>query len=336
MALCHCDPLWMKQSSDTKALVFQSGEKHSQWGIKACLFTWIDNEKHCEELMLWRLFGVDMKTQQQPHSNTCLHLKRNFLVKHWGWFADSHGIALPAAGDMIYTTQQRQKVKAMIEYGGVIRNCKAKIISGSIISFLSICLPPTAVTLSGFMSTASCLGVTVDLIDPLGRGKSSQILPQQKIHGSNASCHSWHSAPDTFKHQSETLRGKTSYESSSLASRSLSQKPSGSGCLRLQHSWRVVKGISTGKLCDFSHCLTILMHAFNCHYPIFNPRSRELLKTMGAHTTWFCHLSGVWMKRKMKISIEPRGTQPLCSRWIEQEKSLRGVRRRSYLTIESK
>lgn len=63
-------------------------------------------------------------------------------------------------------------------------------------------------TLSGIMSTASCLGMTVDLIGPLGQVKS--ILHSRRAWGSDTSCHFRHSAHATFRLQSKPLRGQTS------------------------------------------------------------------------------------------------------------------------------
>lgn len=207
------------------------------------------------------------------------------------------------------------------------------MISGAIISVQSCpqskCLPPTAA--HPVRNHVYCLLSWCDSGFDRSSG-SSQVKSSHSRRSMEAilAATPRHSAHDTFRLQSKPLSGKTSYKSSSLAPRSLSQKLSSSGYLRLHCSLRVAKGISTRKHCNL-FSLNNSDECLNGHYPIFNPVSCELL-TVGAHTTWFCHLSGVWMKGKMNISIELRETQPLDSRWIEKNKSLRGVRR---LTTES-
>lgn len=62
---------------------------------------------------------------------------------------------------------------------------------------------------------------------------------------------------------------------------------------------------------------------FSCHYPIFNPPSCELLRTVGAHTTWLCHLSGVWIKRNVNISAELQATAISVEMDRAEEKSER-------------
>lgn len=87
-------------------------------------------------------------------------------------------------------------------------------------------------------------------------------------------------------------------------------------------SWKALVQESTANSSVFNYSDECL----NCHYPIFNPLSCELLRTVGAHTTWFCHLSGVWMKREMNISIELRGNTAIAFQmdW-EIEKSKEAV-----------
>lgn len=158
--------------------------------------------------------------------------------------------------------------------------------------------------------------------------KSSQILPQKKIHGSNTGCHSRQSVHDMFGLQSTPLSGKSSCKSSSLASRSLTQTL----CWGDFWGYTTAEGLWEGLVQESAAISSVFNYSdecFNCHYPIFNPLSCELLRTVGAHTTWFCHLSGVWIRRNVNISIVLQGTQPLHSRWIEQRKNARGVRRRS-------
>lgn len=139
------------------------------------------------------------------------------------------------------------KIKATQKYilPSVLFNYRATL--GPAVSLWLWCI------LSGLMSAAPVfVWQGCDLIGPLGRVKSSLFYHSRRSieEWYYCSCHFRHSAHNTFRLQFKILHGQTSYKSSSLASRSLSQQPGCSGCLRWCHSWWVVKRINTRKHCD--------------------------------------------------------------------------------------
>lgn len=114
--------------------------------------------------------------------STCLHLQETF----WGfrgWFAEQSWDFTPCRrwNDMHDTT--RGKGNDRVQWCGLKsrESGKIKIISGSIIPpssefqscHQSNCLPQTAVHPVRIHVSPSCLGVTVDLIGPLGQVKSN-------------------------------------------------------------------------------------------------------------------------------------------------------------------
>lgn len=148
--------------------------------------------------------------------------------------------------------------------------------------------------------------------------------------GSDTSCYSRQSVDDMFRLHSRPLSGRTSHKSTVLASRSLKQKSRRNtiwslwildfwGQTTTVWFWRKFVKQTSAIHSAFKYTAERL----NGHYPIFKPLSCELLRNVGAHNTWFCHLSRVWNKRNVNISILLQATKPLRSRWSEQGRSIR-------------
>lgn len=123
-----------------------------------------------------------MKTQQ-PHyaSNKCFHLKGTL----W-WSTKQSWDCITRSRLNGLNNKHWPKVNVMIDYSGLIWNQEwvrqQKIFL--LQSFLISELPSVQLgcTMSGIISTASCLGMTVDLIGPLGQVKSS-LFSTAEEHG---------------------------------------------------------------------------------------------------------------------------------------------------------
>lgn len=108
-----------------------------------------------------------------PTSLWLWHVERNFLVKHWGWFVVQSWHYTNCSRWMICIWQ---KGKSTVVWFGIKRTAKQKLFLVQSFQSRAAISPVVSLklqcTLSGVMSSASCLGVTVDLIGPSG---SSQV-----------------------------------------------------------------------------------------------------------------------------------------------------------------